>query len=236
MPAEPSERPVTDGPPPLTRWQILGALVFPILGLAGDYFITNVWISAPWIYGMCWLVGAAAFLISARAKPGSRMQDMTVGAMAACALGAAIVGTGLLPSTMVLLLLMGVGLLGFVPFGVVAALASRVVSLWQSWRALPFAALGTAIFCVPLLIQTYEWSWVDRELTALKSEDPAVVERALRALNDYPLNFGRFAIPACWSLVIYAKIDYRPNPGLAHEVERMLGRNPADCDTGDPHS
>jgi hypothetical protein len=223
-------------PPPLTRWQIGGAIVFPVVGLAGDFYLTKVWINAPWIYAVGWSIGAAALLLSARAAPGSRAQDIAVGAMAACAAGAAIIGVVLLPYTMILFFFLGVGLLGLAPFCVAVAHASRVRVLWRGWRAVPFASVGAAIFAVPLLIQIYEWSWVDRQLEALKSSDPAVVETALRALNDYPLNFGRFAIPACWSLVIYANVDYRAYPGLAREVERMLGPNPADCDTGDPHS
>lgn len=223
-------------PPPLTRWQVIGAVVLPAIGLVGDFFLTKVWINAPWIYGACWSIGAAALLLSARARPGSRVQDAVVGAMAACAACGVVIGIVLLPYTMILIFLLGLGILGLVPFCLAAALASRVRALWRGWQALPFAAVGIAIFALPLLVQSYEWSWVDRQLQALKSQDPVVVENALRALNDYPLNFGRFAIPACWSLVIYANVDYRAYPGLAHEVERMLGPNPGDCDTGDPHS
>lgn len=223
-------------PPPLTRWQIGGAIVFPVVALLGDFFSTKAFINAPWIYGMGWLIGVAAFVLSGRTRPDSRAQDAAIGVMAACAAGATVIGLGLLPYTLILFLFFGIGILGLAPFGIAVALASRVRALWRGWQAVPFASIGAAIFCLPLLIQIYEWSWVDRQLAALKSSDPAVVENVLRTLNDYPLNFGRFAIPACWSLVIYANIDYRAYPGLAREVERMLGPNPANCDTGDPHS
>jgi hypothetical protein len=121
--------------------------------------------------------------------------------MAACAITALVIEVMLLPYTLIVLALLGLGILGLAKLGVAAALASGVRARWHGWRALPFAAIGAEIFAAPLPIQSYEWSWIDGRLQVLKSEDAAVVETALRTLNDYRLIFRRFAIPACWSLV-----------------------------------
>ena len=186
-----------DQQPPSTRWRIGGAVSFPLVAPAGDFFLTKA-------------------------------QDAAIGAMAAGANTALVIEVMPLPYTLILLASLRLGILGLAQFGVAAASASGVSAVARLAR--PFAGIGAEIFAAPSPIQSYEWSWIDGQLQALKSEDAAVVETALRALNDYPLNFRRFAIPACW----YAR-DHA-YPGLAHEVERVLGPNPADCETGDPHS
>jgi hypothetical protein len=160
----------------------------------------------------------------------TKAQEAAVGAMAAGAITALVIEVMALPYTLIPLALRGLGILGLAQFGVTAALASGVRARWHGRRALPFAAISAEIFAAPSPNQSYKWSLIDSQLQALKSEDAAVVEN--RVARAQPLSAELPALRHS-SLLVARHHAY---PGLADEVERVLGPNPADRDPGDPHS
>jgi hypothetical protein len=88
----------------------------------------------------------------------------------------------------------------------------------------------------PLAAQMIETRWVAATMARLWDDDTNTVAAAVRAFDNHPLRFGRFADDVCEQVVIGRAGILETNKLLDSELVRMLGPNVfEDCQPRDPH-
>jgi len=102
----------------------------------------------------------------------------------------------------------------------------RLSEIWIATAAL-------CVFAIPIAIQAVEARWVAGIMNELSQHELPKTIAALQAINRYPLRFGRFANDVCDLVVVGG--DWNADEAVKHEVIKILGANPENCESRDPH-
>jgi hypothetical protein len=231
----------TAGRPPLrlTWWQIAGGGVLPILSAVAQLSLLQADTLGPWL---CWgyaAFGVVALMASARSLAGPFERSFVCGANYGCAAGSLL--SAIDHFLYSYFYAWPVALVTIIPFSVAAALVNghRARMLLEERRphlrcAIAFGAL--AAFVVPVSAQVAETQWIEANMAHFWSGDsPAAAAAAVRALNRYPLRFGRFTTDVCEQVVIDRSDVWSDDKDLVRQLEIMLGPDFWHCEPRDPH-
>jgi hypothetical protein len=213
-------------------WELAFVFVLPVVCLVVDLAVGGfASFLAPVGLTVALLIGLSAYAFSKR-QHGERMHGFLYGLMAVGFALALIIFLVLSPVSVSLILLFGLGLLGFVPLGTAYWFGQRAKAMFgereHTWTWTMFAALGMAGgLLVPLGLQLADHGVVSRASKNLDSPDPALRLEGLATLTRYPFcPVSRCGVPVCSRYVardpdLQATVTTTPQETVA--LIKMLG-------------
>jgi len=204
-------------------------------GLWIDHAILNSLIFASGFAGIGTYIiaclGFSAYALSFLVPPSRVLTPLLVGLLLGPALEFAGIGTLLLPLTLIALLI-GIGILGFLPF----------VTCWAFWSRAKFlacqaglseelkgyaAVVAGLVICIAVGAWGIENAWLDARYDALSSSDVQRNIAAIHELNDYPLCHG-----VCQKRVCESPAATRQDPAVQAAIMRLTGIDNEDDPCG----
>jgi len=228
--------------PRLSRWEIAAGIVVPILAAAAQYSVLQYDLVGPWLAWGSAAFGIGALLAATNNSLSPRARSIVCGANFGCAAGWILCAIDHFfdsyffawPVTFVTLVLM--------PCAPLHVSVRRALMLLRPSSGVRwvYVALGAFIaFVPPAAAQYLESRWIVATVMEMAGTDAKRVAAAVRAVNRYPLRFGRFGYDVCQEVVFASQfgrhLDWNSSEELTRELVGLLGPHPEHCQVRDPH-
>jgi hypothetical protein len=220
----------------LTRWDRIAGIALPLVAVDAQAWLMREDIIGPWLIWGYAAFGILAVLASTKDWPGAFANNIVCGANFGCAAGwlLAAIDHALYGYFFVWPFELGtLVLLPLASFNVNYRRALTLLPQSGDLRKVGVAIAGLCVFVVPLAVQVVEARWIGGVLKELSQHEVPNTIAALQAINRYPLRFGRFANDVCDYVVIGGY--WNADEEVKREVIKVLGANPENCESRDPH-
>jgi hypothetical protein len=221
----------------LTRWDKIAGLALPLVAADAQAWLMQEDIIGPWLIWGYAAFGILALVASARNWPSAVSASIICGANFGCAAGWIVAAFDHAMYSYFFVWPVAIGLLVLLPLASCSVNYRRALMLLQQkggLRKVWIAIAALCVFAIPLTFQILETRWIGGVLTELSREEPpTTIAAALRAISHYPLRLGRFAPDVCDHVVIAG--NWNATEEIKHEVIEILGPNPENCESRDPH-
>jgi hypothetical protein len=220
----------------LTRWDMIAGIALPLVAADAQAWLMQEDIIGPWLIWGYAAFGILAVMASAKSRGSALTANIICGANFGCAAGWLVAAIDHAMYSYFFVWPFGFGPLVLLPLASFSVNCRRALMLLQQKGGLHKVWIAIAALCafaIPLAIQVVETHWISGVLKELSRNEPPNTIAALRAINRYPLRFGRFAPDVCDHVVIAGY--WSADEEVKREVTEILGADPENCESRDPH-